>query len=365
MILALLTIALILVVLYSTDFLSSFGASPKGARLERMRRSQNYDGKMFINPVKTNLGLKPGVFWDTAYRWIAGWEARKPNKTIPVIHLNSKSFSTPPPEGLRVTWMGHSSLLIEIDGLRILTDPVWSKRCSPTSIMGPARFHPPPLPLKALPELDAVLISHDHYDHLDKTSVCVLAKTGVRFFMPLGVGVHLEKWGITPNQIVEMDWWESSVMEGNVATLVATPARHFSGRLPLSANPTLWTSWVILGPDHRVFFSGDTGMFPGFEEIGARYGPFDITFIKIGAYDRNWPDIHMNPEQAVEAHLTLKGDILLPIHWGTFNLAFHAWNEPIKRLIQEAKTKSVRFVAPVPGQLISPTRLPTLERWWE
>ena len=355
---------LIAVVLFvTTDGLSNFGANPSGASLERMKKSPHFDGKKFKNPIATDMTPSFRRTADMTFRWVKGKEVRRPHKEIPVVKLEKSSFDPGPPDGLRITWMGHSTVLIEIDGKRILTDPVWGKRSSPSSIAGPKRFHPPPIPLEELPPLDAVVISHDHFDHLEKKSVLALAQTGVRFFMPLGVGSHLEKWGVDPAQFVELDWWDQSSVDD--LQLVATPARHFSGRNPFSMNRTLWASFAIIGPKHRVYFSGDTGAFPGFAEIGDKYGPFDVTLIKIAAYDRTWPDIHLNPQQAVEAHLALKGDLLMPIHFGTFNLALHNWNEPPAWLEKSAGKKSVRLAIPRPGQMVDPANPPPVERWWE
>jgi L-ascorbate metabolism protein UlaG (beta-lactamase superfamily) len=349
---------------YATEGLSTFGANPKEKRLERVRQASNYDGKSFQNPVKTRSGLKEGSFWDTARRWMSGREGRRPRGKVPV---STPELGRPNQEaraGLRATWLGHSTVLLEIDGHWILTDPIWSKRCSPLSLAGPVRFHGPVLDLEKLPPLDAVIISHDHFDHLDKTAITALARTGVRFHLPLGVGAHLERWGLDREQIIEVNWWGETLTPDGQVRLTATPARHFSGRVPWRTNPTLWSSWTIIGPRHRVFFSGDSGFFPGFEEIGRRFGPFDLTLIEIGAYDRNWPDIHMNPELAVEAHQDLKGKVLLPIHWGTFNLAFHAWDEPIERLTKAARAGSIRMAAPRPGQTIRPDRPPEIDPWW-
>ncbi|MBW2264301.1 MAG: MBL fold metallo-hydrolase, partial [Deltaproteobacteria bacterium] len=294
-------------------------------------------------------------------RWIFGKEVRRPKKEIPVVTLDRASFDTPPDDDLRITWMGHSSVLVEIDGRRILTDPIWSKRCSPSSLVGPSRFHPPPLSLDDLPPLDAVIVSHDHYDHLDKASVTVLARSGVRFVVPLGVGAHLERWGIESSQITELDWW-STTRVGHVE-ITALPGRHFSGR-GLGSMATLWATWAIMGPEHRVFFSGDTGPLPGFEDIGEEYGPFDVTLMKIGAYDVAWPDIHLSPEQALDAHVSLGGRLLIPIHWGTFNLAFHDWFEPPERLVAEASRRSIGIAVPRPGQMVSPADPPPVDRWW-
>lgn len=196
----------------------------------------------------------------------------------------------------------------------------------PFSFIGPKRLHEPPVPLKELGEADAIVISHDHYDHLDMPTIKALAGTGTRFVVPLGVGAHLERWGVPVDRMTELDWHESTQVAG--LTLTATPARHFCGRAIRNTQHTLWASWVVAGPEHRVYHSGDTGYFPGFTEIGEAYGPFDATMVQIGAYSDFWPDIHMTPEEGVRAHQDLRGELMLPIHWGTFNLAPHPWRSP-------------------------------------
>lgn len=261
-----------------------------------------------------------------------------------------------------MTWLGHSSLLIEIDGRRVLTDPVFSERCSPWTFYGPRRFHPPPIPLEELPALDLVLISHDHYDHLDYRTIVALNERVPRFVVPLGVGAHLAYWGVAQEKIIERDWWQSTDVAD--LRLIATPARHFSGRTLWDRDRTLWASWVIAGPRHRVYFSGDTAMLPQFTEIGKRYGPFDATMIEVGAYNAMWPDVHLGPEQAVQAHLMVRGRLLFPIHWGTFNLALHAWTEPVERLAVAATKYGVRWVSPRPGQWIEPAVPPAVQAWW-
>ncbi|MCD4695230.1 MAG: MBL fold metallo-hydrolase [Bacteroidales bacterium] len=351
----------------STEYLSVFGASPKGERLEGIKQSPNFDGKEFVNLIETSPGVLKGTYWNTAKRYLFGKETREPKSTLLIVQLDKNSFKSIEADSLKVTWMGHSTVLIEMDGKRILTDPVWNKRCSYSNLIGPARFHPIPIALEDLLQIDIVLISHDHYDHLEKSTICKLAKTGTKFFIPLGVGAHLEKWGIKTNQITELDWWDSSNIFNNGIELICTPARHFSGRgLFGGGNKTLWCSWTIIGKQNRVFFSGDTGMLPVFKEIGEKYGPFDITMIKTGSYDKNWPDIHLNPEQVVEVHKDLKGKILLPIHWGTFNMmSIHAWDEPIKRIIKASELNSVQIIAPKPGQLINTDQPPEFGYWWE
>jgi L-ascorbate metabolism protein UlaG (beta-lactamase superfamily) len=264
-------------------------------------------------------------------------------------------------DGLAVTWFGHSSALIEIDGRRVLVDPVWSDRASPSGMLGPRRMHEVPVPLEQLPAVDVVLISHDHYDHLDLATVRALTKcSAAPFVVPLGVGAHLRAWGVPAERVVELDWdGQARIRE---LTVTCTEARHFSGR-GLTRNTTLWSSWVIAGPQHGVFFAGDTGYTPAFAEIGARFGPFNLTLMPIGAYDAQWPDIHMNPEEAVRAHGDLGGGLLVPVHWGTFNLGFHGWSEPIQRLLAAAEQSDVRVCVPRPGERFTAEAPPTQD-WW-
>jgi L-ascorbate metabolism protein UlaG (beta-lactamase superfamily) len=256
--------------------------------------------------------------------------------------------------------------MIEIDGYRILADPVWSRRCSPSHTVGPQRMHEVPVPLEALPAVDAVLISHDHYDHLDIDTIVGLARAQrAPFVVPLGVGAHLRKWGIPEDRVVELDWYESHQIDE--LTLVCTPARHFSGRL-FSRNTTLWASWVIAGPRHRAFFGGDTGYTKSFTEIGVDHGPFDLTLLPIGAYHPAWPDIHMNPEEAVRAHLDMAeadSGLLVPIHWATFRLAPHPWAQPVERLLAAAEPARVRVIVPKPGQRVDPDTAPSFDPWWQ
>ena len=276
-----------------------------------------------------------------------------------------------PAASLAVTWFGHSSALVEIDGYRVLTDPVWSERCSPSHTLGPQRMHPPPASLESLPAVDAIVISHDHYDHLDIDTVVALSRTQrSQFFVPLGVGAHLRDWGIPDHRIVELDWGESGSVDD--LKLVCTPARHFSGRF-LSRNTTLWASWAFAGPKHRVYFGGDTGYTTSFADIGSEHGPFDLTLMPVGAYNALWPDIHMNPEDAVRAHLDVSGPgrgVLLPIHWCTFRLAPHPWAEPVERLLEAAGAHDVAVVVPKPGQRVDPSDAAAavgatgFDRWW-
>ena len=348
---------------HSTSWLASLGASAKGKRRERARRSPEWRGGRFhnVDPTRTLLsGSLPTILHAQAL----GKQVRRPRRPVPVERRRWLDYDGAPASGLRATWIGHATVLLEIGGRRVLTDPVWSERVSPSTLIGPRRFFAPPIALDALPSIDAVVISHDHYDHLDMATVRVLAARGTRFLVPLGVGAHLERWGVPDAQIHELDWGESFRLEP--VTFTMTPARHFSGRGLRNRDTTLWASWVIATDRSRVYCCGDSGFFSGFRDIGRSLGPFDLTLISAGAYSPIWPLIHMTPEEVVQAHLDLGGRMLLPIHWATFNLAFHDWNEPAIRAAEAAAARGVTLVLPRPGQMIEPSGtidLPT-EPWW-
>jgi L-ascorbate metabolism protein UlaG (beta-lactamase superfamily) len=336
------------------------GARATGARLQRMEQSPQFaDGKFHNTVPATQVALAsmPRILAAAA----VGRDRRHPHAPIPVVTAPAPGGDDP--QGLYVTWYGHSTALIEIEGRRVLVDPVWSDRCSPSQLSGPKRLHEPPVALRDLPPLDAVLISHDHYDHLDADSIRTLADLqAVPFLVPLGVGAHLERWGVPPTRIVELDWTERTSVAG--IEFICTPARHFSGR-GFSRDGTLWSSWVIAGARRKAFYSGDTGYFPGFAEIGAEHGPFDVSLVQIGAYNDAWPDIHMEPEDGVATHLDVRASLLVPVHWCTFNLAMHDWAEPADRLWSEAKARDVRLAVPRPGERVDVDTPPPVDGWWQ
>ena len=329
------------------------------ARQAAIESSPQWHNGKFQN----SLPRKDKSIWRIIGKRLQGVNHTVPDVPLPVENRKGGEFATAPQRGLRVTWFGHSSMLIEIDGFRVLTDPVWSERISPVSFIGPKRFFAPPMPLEEMPVLDAVIISHDHFDHLDQATIEALKDRVALFAVPLGVGAHLEDWGVEPERIVERDWWDE--IQIDELTLTATPARHFSGRsLPLFLNETLWCGWSIAGPKHRVYYSGDTAMFPGFAEIGRRLGPFDLTLIESGAYNEMWPDVHIGPEQAVRAHQLVRGQLMMPVHWATFDLAMHSWIEPAERLIAASRVADVKIVIPRPGESVEPASPPAISRWW-
>ena len=283
-----------------------------------------------------------------------------PRRPIPVEKLTRRRLLVAPDN--TVYRLGHSSVLLKLQGEFWLTDPVFCERAFPVQWAGPKRFHRSPIAIKDLPPIKGVLLSHDHYDHLDKAAIAQLAHRVEYFLTPLGVGDLLRAWGVPGHKVHQFDWWQSGTVGG--VEFVATPAQHFSGRGATDSNKRLWCSWTILSDQHRIFFSGDSGYFAGFAEIGGQYGPFDLTLIETGAYDRNWVDIHMLPEQSLQAHLDLRGRCMLPIHNGTFDLSIHPWYEPFERVYAAAEDAGVHLVTPRMGQALSLDEPPGVDFWW-
>lgn len=342
------------------------GARPDGARLQRLAASPNYREGRFVNALPRR---SDGASLGTAWKFFTGGSPhRRPEHPIPVERRTASDFGDRP-EAPRVTWLGHSTFILELAGVRVLVDPVWGERASPIGWFGAPRFYQPPLPLDELPEIDAVVISHDHYDHLDYPTVQALRRRVPRWIVPLGVGSHLEKWGVQPDRIEELDWWDETRIDrrhGSVR-LVSTPARHFSGRGPGDRDKTLWCGWAFLTNDHRVWYSGDSALTPEFTEIGHRLGPFDLSLVEIGAYDAAWADVHLGPEQAVAAYRMAQGEadggVLIPVHWGLFDLALHGWTEPAERLRAAAASRGISVAFPRPGGRVTLEAVP-VEPWW-
>jgi L-ascorbate metabolism protein UlaG (beta-lactamase superfamily) len=340
---------------------AAVGTVAEGPRRARVEASSHWRDGEFQNSLPRESASPFEIVW----AWLTEADDNaSPSEQVPVAPTNGARFNTPPKDGLRVTWLGHSTTLVELDGARVLFDPVWSERTSPVSWAGPARFHPPPLQLAEVPHVDAIVVSHDHYDHLDYDTVLALAGRTRWFVVPLGVGAHLEYWGIGRERIIELDWWQSFALAG--VTLTATPARHFSGRSPVfsDANETLWAGWAVTGPVHRVYYSGDTALFPELEDIGRRLGPFDLALIEVGQYNPMWSDVHLGPEQAVVALQLVRGELLVPVHWGTFSLSLHAWTEPVERLLAAARRMDVQVAIPRAGESIEAGPREPVERWW-
>ncbi len=333
------------------------GKSASGQRRARMEASPQWADGVFENP-------EP--LWNDEWGMLTESPADhgSPSEPIPTVQTDPALFQSPPASGLRVTWFGHSSVLLEIGGQRFLLDPVWGPRTSPVAWAGPSRWYQPTIAIEALPELDAVIISHDHYDHLDMLSIKELeASHHPRFIAPLGVGAHLAYWGVPEERITEVDWWEELSFEQT--TVACVPARHASGRQITDQNATLWAGYAFVNENgKRVYFSGDTGPFSDMIELGRRYGPFDLTMIEVGQYGQSWPDWHIGPEQAVRAHGWVRGSVLMPIHWGLFDLALHSWTAPIERTLAAAEERGVSVLTVRPGASAEPSAQVSVDRFW-
>ena len=341
----------------------SMGKAAQGERLERLQNSPLWDGERLRNIHPALPGLRNLHSGRPSLRdFLCASPGRIPS--APLASLDPRpAWSKPPASGLRATWLGHSTVLVEIDGWHVLTDPVWGHRASPFAMLGPKRFQPVPVSLGDLPRLHAVVISHDHYDHLDYPTIRLLANSDVPFITSLGVGAHLEAWGIGPERITELDWWQSHRVAGTGLTITATPSQHFSGRALKDRNLTLWSSMVVQGERHRVFFSGDTGLTTEYETIRQRLGPFDLVMLEVGAFHPAWGDIHLGPENALRAHRLLGGGALLPVHWGTFSLALHDWDEPVETLLAMADQQTP-LLLPRLGEPAEPRNVERVAPWW-
>jgi L-ascorbate metabolism protein UlaG (beta-lactamase superfamily) len=305
-------------------------------------------GRRYQNPVPTAVGG-----WSTIlkifYLYLTNKAERKPKRQLGPFRTDARIYAQPPASGLRITWFGHSSSLIEIDGARVLIDPIWDQRAAPVEWAGPKRFFAPPLPLEQLPLLDVVLLSHDHFDHLGARTIRRLANlenaAHARWVTPVGVGKLLRQFGVNPDKITELNWTQSITVRS--LNVTALPARHFSGRSISNRFETLWASYVLISPKHRVYYGADSGEWPGFTEIGRVYGPFDLTMLEIGAFDPLWADIHMGPDGAARSFQAMGATgLLMPIHWGLFDLALHAWRQPIERAFA---IDGLKLWSPEPG----------------
>lgn len=340
------------------------GSTPEGARLKRIQSSPNYKDGTFQNLIETRMDMPVGKMVSATYQMLTGVPGAEPTQQIKTVPLDIARFNgTGAANEVAISWFGHSSVLIRIQGKTLLTDPVFGERASVFSFIGPKRFpYDHYVDVEELPALDAVILSHDHYDHLDYPTFVKLKDKVKRFYVPLGVGAHLERWGIAPEAIVELDWWESTKLDD--LTLVCAPSRHFSGR-GLTRNQTLWCSWALLGTEKRVYYGADTGYYSGLKTIGEKLGPFDIALLECGAYNESWASIHMMPEETAHAQLDVKANVLIPIHWGKFNLALHTWRDPIQRLLKKTNELGTQVATPKIGEVIVlGTPLPT-SHWWE
>ncbi|UTW49404.1 MBL fold metallo-hydrolase [Bacterioplanoides sp. SCSIO 12839] len=339
--------------------------------VDRIQQSAQFRDGQFHNEKEVNVMKLSNIWGALKEAMFNKHPLAVPEQEIPLEPLQAEDLAHQADDTFRFAKLGHSSLLIEISGQLVLTDPVFSKRASPVQWAGPERFHPLPFNMDDLPHIDAVIISHNHYDHLDYHSIQQLKDKTRHFVVPLGIGDTLRGWGVAEENITELDWWESKTI-GSLE-LVSTPAQHFSGRGISDSAKTLWSSWVIRNEHNSVFFSGDTGYFDGFKAIGEKYGPFDYAFMECGAYNEKWADIHMPPADTLQAFLDVKGNTLIPVHNGTFDLATHAWYDPLKEISLLAEKHNVNILTPKFGQVVrhdnetgeSVSSQELSQQWWQ
>ncbi|MDN5215095.1 MBL fold metallo-hydrolase [Fulvivirgaceae bacterium BMA12] len=367
MLLTLVLLAAVLAISYLlfVSYYPSFGGDVPEALQTKYASSENYKNGAFINQkdVPEDLG-----FWETLKIARKFFFTKVPNgvpaENIAVQHLDSIQIADYEGES-RLVWFGHSAFLLQTKGKNILIDPMFGEVPAPHPMLGGKRFSKElPIEVEKLPKIDAVIISHDHYDHLDYESILKLKDKVGHFYMPLAVGVHLKAWGVEEGRITELDWWQQATL-GDLE-FICTPAQHFSGRKLNNRQSTLWSSWVIRSASESIFFSGDSGYGPHFKEIGEKYGPFEFAMMECGQYNESWPDIHMFPEETVQAGVDVRAKAVMPIHWGAFKLALHSWTDPIERAKKKAEALNIPLVAPKIGQAIEiNSLLKPNSLWWE
>ncbi len=341
-----------------------FGGKLSEADLkERYATSSQFNGKDFANAQEIDMGFSLEAIWTLMGEYFRSREIAKPPSDLPTHAITDEVLESVQPE-TEFIWIGHSSFLVRMDSLNILIDPMFSEVPAPANFLGGSRFTKEiPFTLDRLDRVDVVLISHDHYDHLDYPSIQALSQKTKQFLVPLGIGAHLERWGVAKEKIQELDWWEEYRFQE--IQFAFTPAQHFSGRALNDRFHTLWGSWVIAGPKDRIFFSGDSGYAPHFKDIGNQYGPFDIAFMEAGQYNKRWPDVHMFPDQSYQAGLDVRAKAMMPIHWGAFSLSTHSWKEPAVKLWSKAKNSEITVVIPEIGERVQLSNLPEVSAWWE
>ena len=354
---------ILLTILIGTVFVYTspqFGGKPNNESLAKMQLSPNYNGYGTFKNLELTLA-STGMKLSTIPKFFTNGDNKVPKKELPQKKL-LKTFFDNNPQQPRITWFGHSALFVEMEGMNIFIDPMLGEVPAPHPLLGNERFNKElPISIENLPEIDLVLISHDHYDHLDYGSIQKLKSKVKMFYVPLGIKAHLTEWGVDENKVKEFDWWEKSTING--IEFVSTPARHFSGR-GFTRNNTLWCSWVLKSKNNAIFFSGDSGYGKHFKEIGEKYGPFDFAMMECGQYNEQWAHIHMTPEETIQASIDVQSKLMMPIHWGAFKLALHSWDDPIIRATNKAKELNTKITVPKIGESIILNKEFPTEKWW-
>ncbi len=364
----LLITGLVLALVLYFRFAPRIGGNPAGERLKRIQALPNYRDGQLHNVEPTNMKMPLTTLVKVMWTMLRGAEGREPEHPIPVVPFDREAWERIPNTEMAIAWFGHSNVLIKLDGITFLTDPVFGERASTFTFAGPKRFaYTEHIRADLLPHIDVVLLSHDHYDHLCYETIAALVASArskeLRFITALGVGAHLEKWGVPSSSITELEWWQQMYV-GKVK-LTFTPSRHFTGRSMTNRFSTLWGSFVLQGASKRIYFGADSGYSSTFKELGERLGPFDLVMLECGAYSEYWPQIHMFPEETAQAALDLKARVLMPIHWGKFALGLHPWKESIERITKKAEEVDLPLFTPRIGRIITVFDPSRSERWWE
>ena len=358
-------IGFILIIFVFTQTSPQFGGKDSAQDIIDYKKSGHYKDGKFQNLIPTNADdMTFAKMLSVSKDFILGVPRTKPEFDLPQEKVDSiyleKSIDID-----KLIWFGHSAFLLQLDGKNILLDPMLGESPSPHPLVGPKRFNRElPIEIQQLPKIDAIIISHDHYDHLDYESIKLLKEKTAKFFVPLGVGKHLKSWGINADDIKELNWWDET--EFKDIQLAFTPSRHFSGRGFSDGSSSMWGSWVIKGKTKNIYFSGDSGYGPHFKEIGDKYGPFDFAMMECGQYNENWLNIHMVPEETAKASIDLKTKVMMPIHWGAFALSLHTWDDPIIRVTKKAKALNLPITVPIIGEVITLNKIDlSVREWWK
>lgn len=361
-------ILIVAIALIGTAFLNlspQFGGTVSEEQKKQYAATGHYEEDIFINAEEIVMEMNCHSITAMLKEVLNPDPNVAPKHNIEVDKVDPENLRNQPDSLTRITWLGHSSFLIETGGKKLLIDPVFGQYAAPHPLLGRARFHREmPITISELSDIDVIIISHDHYDHLDYPSIDELKNKVRHFFVPLGVGNHLKRWNIGDDKITELDWWQEAPYEN--LNIVLTPSRHMSGRALTDQSATLWGSWIIQNQFANIYFSGDGGYGKHFKEIGEKYGPFDVGLMECGQYNELWKDVHMMPEESVVAAQDVKAKLIVPIHWGSFALATHSWTDPIERITQAAQMMKVPIATPRIGETIQLAHsLPTnYSKWW-
>jgi L-ascorbate metabolism protein UlaG (beta-lactamase superfamily) len=361
-------LAFILIIVLGTAFVTnyypSFGGTVTKELKAKYSKADNHNGEKFNFPISAahDMNFRKGMKYMKDEAKIK--HILEPTEPLPMLFVDSLLLTQTPDTQTRVIWFGHSTFLIQMNGKNILIDPVFSDYASPFQFAGPKRFKGDlPIEIEQLPQIDIIILSHDHYDHLDHTSILKLKEKTNQYVLPLGTRVHLERWGVDSSKITELNWWEETTIDS--LTFACLPSRHYSGRGLTDRHATLWGSWAIMSSDEKIYFSGDGGYGTHFKEIGDKYGIFDLVLVECGQYNAMWEEVHMIPEKSAQAAIDLNAKMAMPIHWGAFSLAAHGWKEPIERISKAAKELDLKLVTPRIGEPIIIGEQEPTTAWWK